>query len=172
MVDLESFPILCTKCLGERKFISIIQDEEPRKCKISGYQFISFYWIDHNRNVKRTIISKNIAFLKNVCQICITKLGNGKQKNTQSKYRAIRHTLKPSKQDNTSIYCEIHNKIKISSMITAIKKNKELDLIKIYYNSEKKVTYCIIKTTLKNRVLKLSLSSSIFYLIELNVIIY
>ena len=75
----DEFPMVCETCLGPNPYIRMIKIRFGDKlCKMSNTAFQSFRWkAGPGGRFKETIICKEVALEKNVCQACLTDMTFG-----------------------------------------------------------------------------------------------
>ena len=72
------FPIVCESCLGPNKFVRMQREDYGAECAISGRPFTVFRWRPgHDARYKKTVVCREIALAKNVCQVCLLDLEFG-----------------------------------------------------------------------------------------------
>lgn len=74
----EDFPIVCETCLGPNPYVRMIKLRFGDKtCAISARPFQGFRWKPQGGRYKDTVICKDVAVEKNICQACLTDLTFG-----------------------------------------------------------------------------------------------
>lgn len=71
--DMEDFPQLCETCLGPNPFVRMMKLPNARQCKISNRPYTAYRFKPGGKNTryKETVICKEVALAKNICQICL-----------------------------------------------------------------------------------------------------
>jgi len=71
--DMEDFPQLCETCLGPNPFVRMMRLPNARMCKISNMPYTAYRFKPGGKNTryKETVICKQVALAKNICQICL-----------------------------------------------------------------------------------------------------
>ena len=72
------FPVVCEDCLGPNPYIRMQRQDYAAECAISGRPFTVFRWRPGTEaRYKKTVVCKEIALAKNVCQVCLLDLDYG-----------------------------------------------------------------------------------------------
>ena len=72
------FPVVCEDCLGPNPYIRMQKQDYAAECAISGRPFTVFRWRPGNdARYKKTVVCREIALAKNVCQVCLLDLDYG-----------------------------------------------------------------------------------------------
>ena len=73
------FPIVCETCLGPNPYLRMVKLQFGDKmCKISSCPFQGFRWkAGPQGRFKETIISREVAVDKNICQACLVDMTYG-----------------------------------------------------------------------------------------------
>ncbi len=72
------FPVVCEDCLGPNPYIRMQKTDYAAECAISGRPFTVFRWRPGtDARYKKTVVCKEIALAKNVCQVCLLDLDYG-----------------------------------------------------------------------------------------------
>jgi ribosomal protein S16 len=72
------FPVVCEDCLGPNPYIRMQKTDYAAECAISGRPFTVFRWRPGTEaRYKKTVVCKEIALAKNVCQVCLLDLDYG-----------------------------------------------------------------------------------------------
>jgi pre-mRNA-splicing factor RBM22/SLT11 len=72
------FPIVCEDCLGPNPYVRMQKEPFGGECAISGRPYTVFRWRPGNdARYKKTVVCKEIAQAKNVCQVCLLDLDYG-----------------------------------------------------------------------------------------------
>ena len=73
------FPIVCEVCLGDNPYVRMVKLPPGDKlCKVAGSPFQAFRWkAGAKGRWKETIISREVAIEKNMCQACLTDMTYG-----------------------------------------------------------------------------------------------
>ncbi len=72
------FPIVCEDCLGPNPYIRMQREDYAAECAISSRPFTVFRWRPGNEaRYKKTVVCREIALAKNVCQVCLLDLDYG-----------------------------------------------------------------------------------------------
>jgi len=71
--DIQDFPQLCETCLGPNPFVRMMKMPMARQCKISNRPYTAYRFKPGGKNTryKETVICKEVALAKNICQICL-----------------------------------------------------------------------------------------------------
>merc|ERR1711976_608563 len=86
----KKIPIVCEECYGFSDFVRMLKVRKGGVCHISGLVYDSFrIKADVDSRYKRTIISREVAVKKNVCQICLMDLACSKPLNMCERERKI-----------------------------------------------------------------------------------
>ncbi|MEW5307120.1 MAG: hypothetical protein WDW36_009536 [Sanguina aurantia] len=76
--ERSDMPIVCESCLGPNPFLRMQRIEFGGTCHISGRPYTVFRWRPGSEaRYKKTIICKEVAKAKNVCQVCLFDLEFG-----------------------------------------------------------------------------------------------
>lgn len=74
----KEFPVVCEDCLGPNPYIRMQKEPFGGECAISGRPYTVFRWRPGNdARYKKTVVCKEIAQAKNVCQVCLLDLDYG-----------------------------------------------------------------------------------------------
>nr|BAS01501.1 RNA binding protein [Lotharella vacuolata] len=189
----ENFPLLCTNCIGYKKHISIYKCKDIKTCPITGKKFIGFDLIYTGNYKKKTIISHDFAFIKQICQICLKAihldsnfslkpLYNKKKpelifENISNKNQKINKcNLQSSnfKAQNNLIttYCGIvtHN---IEKIVTCLRNlAKHLNILEISLNKNKNIIYVTFFNIRTNKNLLIYKNLHNLKLFKLQVLFY
>ena len=72
------FPVVCEDCLGPNPYVRMQKIPLGGACAISGRPFAVFRWRPGSEaRYKKTVVCKEIARAKNVCQVCLLDLDYG-----------------------------------------------------------------------------------------------
>lgn len=72
------FPVVCEECLGPNPYVRMMKVDYGSECAISGRPFTVFRWKPGaEARYKKTVICKEVALAKNVCQVCLLDLEFG-----------------------------------------------------------------------------------------------
>ena len=70
--------MVCEDCLGPNPYIRMQKQDYAAECAISGRPFTVFRWRPGNdARYKKTVVCREIALAKNVCQVCLLDLDYG-----------------------------------------------------------------------------------------------
>jgi len=70
--NLDDFPQICETCLGPNPFVRMMKMPMSRECKVSSRPYTAFrFKPGSNARYKETVISKEVALAKNICQVCL-----------------------------------------------------------------------------------------------------
>ena len=70
--------MVCEDCLGPNPYIRMQRQDYAAECAISGRPFTVFRWRPGTEaRYKKTVVCKEIALAKNVCQVCLLDLDYG-----------------------------------------------------------------------------------------------
>jgi pre-mRNA-splicing factor RBM22/SLT11 len=70
--------VVCEDCLGPNPYIRMQRQDYAAECAISGRPFTVFRWRPGTEaRYKKTVVCKEIALAKNVCQVCLLDLDYG-----------------------------------------------------------------------------------------------
>jgi len=70
--NLDDFPQICETCLGPNPFVRMMKMPMSRECKVSARPYTAFrFKPGSNARYKETVISKEVALAKNICQVCL-----------------------------------------------------------------------------------------------------
>jgi pre-mRNA-splicing factor RBM22/SLT11 len=74
--EQNDFPIACTKCLGEGKFLRMLKRFLGAECRICTRPFTVFRWTLQHQSArqKKTEICSTCAKINNCCQVCVHDL--------------------------------------------------------------------------------------------------
>ena len=73
--EAREFPVVCEDCLGPNPYVRMQKMPLGGECAISGRPFTVFRWRPGNEaRYKKTVVCKEIAQAKNVCQVCLLDL--------------------------------------------------------------------------------------------------
>ena len=76
--EAREFPVVCEDCLGPNPYVRVQKMPLGGECAISGRPFTVFRWRPGNEaRYKKTVVCKEIAQAKNVCQVCLLDLDYG-----------------------------------------------------------------------------------------------
>ncbi|KAJ1621564.1 hypothetical protein T492DRAFT_1068937 [Pavlovales sp. CCMP2436] len=76
--DPDAFPVLCEKCLGPNPYLRMTMIPLGASCRISNAPFTVHKWKAPGiARQRETIISRDVAVTKNVCQCCLLDLEYG-----------------------------------------------------------------------------------------------
>ena len=76
--EKSDFPVVCDDCLGPNPYVRMQKENYGAECAISGRPFTVFRWRPgHDARYKKTVVCKEIALAKNVCQVCLLDLEFG-----------------------------------------------------------------------------------------------
>ena len=76
--DKTDFPVVCEECLGPNPYVRMMKVDYGSECAISGRPFTVFRWKPGaEARYKKTVICKEVALAKNVCQVCLLDLEFG-----------------------------------------------------------------------------------------------
>ena len=76
--EAREFPVVCEDCLGPNPYVRMQKMPLGGECAISGRPFTVFRWRPGNEaRYKKTVVCKEIAQAKNVCQVCLLDLDYG-----------------------------------------------------------------------------------------------
>lgn len=74
----DDFPIVCEKCLGSNPYLRMTRIPLGASCRISSAPFTLFKWkVPGIGRQRETIVSRDVATAKNVCQCCLCDLEYG-----------------------------------------------------------------------------------------------
>merc|ERR1712023_393009 len=106
MIGSVDIPILCKNCLGVNKHLVFSRKNRMTHCSITHKEFYPVEWITLKGQKKSTLISKEIAFLKQVCQGCLKSLNSNKifDKTTIDKFT---FSIKKSRDLKIETYCTL-----------------------------------------------------------------
>mmetsp|Transcript_4285 Transcript_4285/g.8622 ORF Transcript_4285/g.8622 Transcript_4285/m.8622 type:complete len:84 (+) Transcript_4285:409-660(+) len=65
----ENFPLICSNCIGSKKYVNIYKSTELKTCLVTGKKFTSFDLKYEYNYIKKTIICQDFAFIKQICQV-------------------------------------------------------------------------------------------------------
>ena len=69
---------MCEDCLGPNPYIRMQKQDYAAECAISSRPFTVFRWRPGNEaRYKKTVVCREIALAKNVCQVCLLDLDYG-----------------------------------------------------------------------------------------------
>ncbi|CAG9316155.1 unnamed protein product [Blepharisma stoltei] len=72
------FPIVCTACLGQNKYIRMMKTHFDRACRVCERPYTVFRWRPTARErFRRTEICQVCARSKHVCQCCVNDIETG-----------------------------------------------------------------------------------------------
>ncbi len=72
------FPVVCEDCLGPNPYVRMQKQDYAAECAISGRPFTVFRWRPGaEARYKKTVVCREIALAKNVCQVCLLDLDYG-----------------------------------------------------------------------------------------------
>ena len=72
------FPVVCEECLGPNPYVRMMKADYDGECAISGRPFTVFRWKPGaEARYKRTVVCREVALAKNVCQVCLLDLEFG-----------------------------------------------------------------------------------------------
>lgn len=72
------FPVVCEDCLGPNPYVRMQKQDYAAECAISARPFTVFRWRPGNEaRYKRTVVCREVALAKNVCQVCLLDLDYG-----------------------------------------------------------------------------------------------
>lgn len=72
------FPIVCTACLGNNKYLRMMKTNFDRACRVCDRPFTVFRWRPSiKERFKKTEICQVCAKTKHVCQSCINDIETG-----------------------------------------------------------------------------------------------
>ena len=72
------FPVVCEECLGPNPYVRMMKEDYGSECAISGRPFTVFRWKPGaDARFKKTVVCKEVALAKNVCQVCLLDLEFG-----------------------------------------------------------------------------------------------
>lgn len=72
------FPVVCETCLGPNPYVRMQKQDHGGECAISGRPFTTYRWRPGNdARYKKTVVCKEVARAKNVCQVCLLDLDYG-----------------------------------------------------------------------------------------------
>lgn len=72
------FPVVCEDCLGPNPYVRMMKMPLGGECAISGRPFDVYRWRPgSDARYKKTVVCKEIAQAKNVCQVCLLDLDYG-----------------------------------------------------------------------------------------------
>ena len=70
--------MVCEDCLGPNPYIRMQRQDYAAECAISSRPFTVFRWRPGTEaRYKKTVVCKEIALAKNVCQVCLLDLDYG-----------------------------------------------------------------------------------------------
>lgn len=70
--ELDDFPQICETCLGPNPFVRMMKMPMSRECKVSSRPYTAYrFKPGPNARYKETVISKEVALAKNICQVCL-----------------------------------------------------------------------------------------------------
>jgi len=70
--ELDDFPQICETCLGPNPFVRMMKMPMSRECKVSSRPYTAYrFKPGANTRYKETVISKEVALAKNICQVCL-----------------------------------------------------------------------------------------------------
>lgn len=70
--SLDDFPQICETCLGPNPFVRMMKMPMSRECKVSSRPYTAYrFKPGANTRYKETVISKEVALAKNICQVCL-----------------------------------------------------------------------------------------------------
>jgi len=73
--DEIEFPLICISCLGPNPFVRMQKFPIGGLCHISGRPYNIFRWkAGSDARYKKTVICREVAYSKNVCQVCMLDL--------------------------------------------------------------------------------------------------
>jgi len=76
--ERSDFPVVCEDCLGPSPYVRMQKTEYGSECAISGRPFTTFRWKPgSDARYKKTVICREVALAKNVCQVCLLDLEYG-----------------------------------------------------------------------------------------------
>jgi pre-mRNA-splicing factor RBM22/SLT11 len=76
--ERSDFPVVCEDCLGPNPYLRMQKQHYGAECAISGRPFTVFRWKPGaDARYKKTVISRDMALAKNVCQVCLLDLDTG-----------------------------------------------------------------------------------------------
>lgn len=76
--ERSDFPVVCEDCLGPNPYIRMQKTDYGAECAISGRPFTVFRWKPGaDARYKKTVICREVALAKNVCQVCLLDLQYG-----------------------------------------------------------------------------------------------
>mmetsp|Transcript_30243 Transcript_30243/g.42157 ORF Transcript_30243/g.42157 Transcript_30243/m.42157 type:complete len:177 (+) Transcript_30243:751-1281(+) len=138
-------PLVCSKCLNNKKYVTFIKMNNLKKCAISGLNFFPFS-INVNKYCIKTIICKEIAILKLICQVCLLNLTHHNKiiKKLRKRSHVSTKITKPNKKTFTAFF-RINNC------------NNEFERL---YNKHKLFRLSTLKVNYKYGIEYLSLTSS------------
>ena len=74
----KDFPVVCEDCLGPNPYVRMMKIPRGSECAISGRPFDVYRWRPgSDARYKKTVVCKEIALAKNVCQVCLLDLDYG-----------------------------------------------------------------------------------------------
>jgi len=152
----DHFPLICSVCIGDKKFINISKKKDPEICLVTKNKYTGFYFKYENKFIKKTIISQDFAFIKQICQICLkpiyidsrimNKRINNKQKDKANrtincKKRVISAPRSPKLANPITTYCGFVT-IEIEKIIEHLKSIAiDLKILEVVLNRKKKIIY-------------------------------
>ncbi|ABA27293.1 RNA binding protein (nucleomorph) [Bigelowiella natans] len=138
-------PLVCNKCLSNKKYVTFVKDNNMKKCVISGFSFFPFTVNVNGHNIK-TIICKEIAILKLICQVCLLNVANN---NNIKRKPSIRIKLDDKSISKKRNICTTFFRIN--------SRNNEFEEL---YNEHELFRFCSLKINNKYGIEYLSLNTS------------
>eukprot|EP00924_Labyrinthula_sp_SR-Ha-C_P011077 maker-scaffold_51-snap-gene-0.9-mRNA-1 protein AED:0.18 eAED:0.18 QI:72/1/1/1/1/1/2/146/364 len=146
------FPFTCETCLGPQKFMRMKKFPQGALCKLTQKPFTVFQWRPEKRKARllRTIICKDIAVEKNICQVCLKDLEfdialplrDQFIKNVASKVNSVQKSsildksLVPTSEINQAFYFQQKQRKNGSLTKNTAETERLLEAVKLYNSSD------------------------------------